>query len=341
MKKITIIIPCYNVESYLDRCFNSIYNQTIGFENIEIIMIDDCSNKDNTWASIQELESKYSDNIIAIHLEQNMRLGTARNIGLEYATSPFIMFVDADDWLDEYCLEKMYAYMLSDNFDVVTCNFYRDWGNGKYIECKKNDFNQSIYVNDIDTRSNLILYDSLQTRAWGKLIRKDFLIDNNILFPDKLLFEDIPWSSLIYLYVSKAYVMSECFYHYFVNPTSTILSSNQKSYRDAFDCNYIKWNNLISYKDFDKISEAVCFDFLVNYYLLILKMLGKKHEAILKSDFDEMQQFIKNNIPEYKTNKYINSLLSPELAYLFNFIEFPLSANDLVQLHTIIHNMNI
>ena len=104
MAEISIIIPCYNVEKYLMRCFLSLKNQTIGIENLELIFVDDAST-DDTWDIIQKIENKYSQNVIAVHCDENGRQGRARNIGMTYATAEYIGFVDSDDWVEPNMFE--------------------------------------------------------------------------------------------------------------------------------------------------------------------------------------------------------------------------------------------
>ena len=101
--KISIIIPVYNVENYIERAFNSILNQTLGFKNLEIIFIHDCSS-DNSKNIIQNYQDTY-DNVKAIFLDKNSGSGgKPRNIGLNYATCDYVMFLDSDDtFMDDAC----------------------------------------------------------------------------------------------------------------------------------------------------------------------------------------------------------------------------------------------
>ena len=107
MAEISVIIPCYNVESYIDRCLTSITSQTIDLSLLEIICIDDAST-DNTWSKLQAWETTYPENIMIIHCDENGRQGTARNIGLQYASAPWIAYIDSDDWIELDYFEKLY-----------------------------------------------------------------------------------------------------------------------------------------------------------------------------------------------------------------------------------------
>lgn len=108
---ISAIIPCYNVEKYIDRCLSSVVQQSIGMEHMQIILVNDAST-DNTLEKLLLWETRYSDNILVITYEQNIRQGGARNIGLNYATGDYIGFVDSDDWIepDMYDRELIYGH---------------------------------------------------------------------------------------------------------------------------------------------------------------------------------------------------------------------------------------
>lgn len=92
MKKVSVIIPCYNAVKWLPKCFLSLVQQTIGIEDIELIFVDDASDDNGaTWAMLQEFEAAYPDNIMVIHLDDNMRQGGARNVALQYASGNILL----------------------------------------------------------------------------------------------------------------------------------------------------------------------------------------------------------------------------------------------------------
>ena len=104
---ISVIIPCYNAAPYIHECLDSVLAQSVGLENLEIILIDDCST-DQTVSIIRSYEAKYPDNILLILSEKNGKQGYARNIGLKYATGDYVSFVDADDFIHP----RMYEILL-------------------------------------------------------------------------------------------------------------------------------------------------------------------------------------------------------------------------------------
>ena len=108
-KKISIVVPCYNVTASIDMCMESLLNQTIGLDNIEIILVDDASTDNGvTVEQLLQYEKKFPDEVMVILLEENMRQGGARNIGIQYATGEYLLFCDADDYLSLCAAERLY-----------------------------------------------------------------------------------------------------------------------------------------------------------------------------------------------------------------------------------------
>lgn len=123
-KKISVIIPCYNSETYLETCLDSLLNQTIGFENLEVIFINDAST-DGTLELLYQYEHQHPQNIMVINYEQNRRQGYARNLGISYSSAPYFTCLDADDYVAPDMLEKMYDKMETGGYDYTICNYYR------------------------------------------------------------------------------------------------------------------------------------------------------------------------------------------------------------------------
>lgn len=126
---ISVIIPCYNVEAYIDRCMESLVQQTIGVEKLELILVNDAST-DGTLDKLQKWESQYPDSVKVITYDTNIRQGGARNVGLNYATADYIGYVDSDDWVERDMYETLYHYAMQGNYDMVKGKFIRDKGTG-------------------------------------------------------------------------------------------------------------------------------------------------------------------------------------------------------------------
>ena len=134
MPKVSVIVPVYNVEKYIQKCLNSLVKQTL--EDIEIIIINDGS-KDNSFYIIKEFEKKY-ENKIKYFEKENGGSADARNQGILHATGDYIAFLDPDDYVELDIYEKMYNKAIEENSDIVECNFY--WN---VVSCKFNSNKQN------------------------------------------------------------------------------------------------------------------------------------------------------------------------------------------------------
>ena len=201
---ISIIIPVYNVSNYISRAFNSLLNQTIGFENLEIIFVDDAST-DGSDQIIKEYCESY-DNVKGFFLEVNSgSAGKPRNIGLFNATYEYVMFFDPDDVLFDNACEILFNEMANENCDFVSGIHSMDGINpfpGIWVktltdpdddlQSRLNKVNQMVDENFSLRINNIDEYESVITNYGlaSKIFKKTFLIDNNIIFPEKIVAED-------------------------------------------------------------------------------------------------------------------------------------------------------
>lgn len=176
--KITVIIPIYNNEKIILRTLRSIKMQSLGIENIEVLMINDGST-DNTSYVINEFADKY-ENFKAIHIKEGTNSpGTPRNIGIRESSAKYVIFLDHDDFFDIRALEKLYDVMVSKDLDIAY---------GTYVSIDNQVPTKIIYPNEhhgyfenIDANPRAIAFPP--PSIWTKLFKKDLLLENNILFP--------------------------------------------------------------------------------------------------------------------------------------------------------------
>lgn len=219
---ISIIIPTYNVEKYINRCLDSIVSQTYGIDNFEIIILDDFSS-DHTLDYLKTFESKYPNNTILIPLNKNQGQSHARNIGLSYASGKYITFIDSDDHIDSTMIEKMVSVAEKYDSEIVECG-YTPFSSDNNIS-NINDLPESFHLNlNNNFDANINLLNTGRIAVWGKLYKKSFLNNNTLLFPEGVIYEDVPFSGLCMLLVKKYYRINETLYHYFYNPEGSSFS---------------------------------------------------------------------------------------------------------------------
>lgn len=184
--KISIIVPIFNVEKYIRKALDSILKQTIGLENLEVIMVND-SSTDKSGDIINEYDKEY-ENFVAVHLPKNSGgAGKPRNVGIENSSGKYLMFLDPDDFYAKDICETLYNKITTENVDVVFSNFYYNINgitqkNGLYFE----NFNEMKLKSIDDYPKLLITHPSL----WSKIYARSFIIENDIKFPEDLFSED-------------------------------------------------------------------------------------------------------------------------------------------------------
>ena len=216
---VSIVVPVYNVEHYVDRAIDSIINQT--YQNIEILLIDDGS-EDTSGIICDKWSSEYS-NIKTYH-GRNQGLAVARNIGVAHSVGEWIVFIDSDDWVEpryvEYLLEKALKYDL----DVGMCGYYTEYGDFhtensffKYHEKKfkiedKNALLRSCVISTEISSSNTTISVGV---AWAKIYKKSFLIGNNLwAVPGLKRMQDMIFNLYAFQKANRIYYSNKAMYHY-------------------------------------------------------------------------------------------------------------------------------
>lgn len=297
-KKISVIVPCYNVEEYIDRCILSLENQSIGIGNLELIFVDDAST-DRTLFKLRKWEEKYPDDIMLVVCEQNGRQGRARNIGFEYASAPYISYVDADDWVESDMFEKMYRKMLETRAEVIACQAGRDRGDGRLcmVDSYRGPVNQLQQIQS-DADRHKLLQVGLCSGVWGKLYKKSFLIDNHIIFPEHVTYEDNYFGRLVLYCVNSFVVLDGVYYHYFLNSRSTVSAKNSSHHFDRLQVEIWTWEELADRGFGEEFSEEMEQAFLKNYYIATLHILCTRFRELPYELLNEMQEEVWKRYPD-------------------------------------------
>lgn len=214
MKKVSVIVPVYNAEKYLNQCISSIANQTLS--DIEIIAINDGST-DDSLNVLDELSIKYKGKL-KIYSKENGGAGAARNIGIENASGEFIKFVDADDYLNVDVLEKMYTIAKDFNVSLVRGNYQTVIGPFRMKDkCSWSDIEGSQVV-DVSKNKDYIVTET--PGIGNKLFSRELIGD--LRFPEKTKWEDLAIMPVVIASSEKVFHMDEPIYNYRVNMNTTI-----------------------------------------------------------------------------------------------------------------------
>ena len=217
--KISVIVPVYNTEMYLHRCIDSILSQT--FTDFELLLIDDGS-KDSSGAICDEYAAK--DNRVRVFHKENSGVSLARNLGLDNAIGEWIVFVDADDWLELTMLEKMYHAVVEHNADCVYCDF------NMVFENKKVKY-KSVSYSDDKTKFIKRYIATEWTCLWNLLAKKDLYNKYSLCFPNHICYCEDFWLSVrLFYYANKVAYVDKPLYNYNrMNETSLLHKLDSKT----------------------------------------------------------------------------------------------------------------
>lgn len=309
MYLISLIIPIYNAGEYLDHTINSVIKQSIGFENIELILVDDASS-DNSRKIIENYVDKY-DNIIPFYSETSHGSSSfGRNVGLKKSTADFIMFMDHDDLIDENFCKKLYEAIIEEKADIVCCD--------KVTMDSISEIKNSIpFSNGIRNKDNYIICgeDILLFKSatvWNKIYRKEIINKNNIRFPENIkIGEDYLFNINYYLKSNKLVYLKD-YYGYIWNVKSDSITHDVdkenildilESDKHIFDA--LKENNKSEIAS-ELFKENITFLLTQCSYL---KVNNNEFKNILKEIYDfEKEINFKLNLSE-KMFDIINKLL--------------------------------
>ncbi len=212
--KVSIIVPVYNVEKYVEECFHSIVAQTFT-GSMECIFVDDCG-KDHSVALVEELMAAYQGPIELrmVHHERNRGLSAARNTGLSEAKGDYVYFIDSDDFITPECIELLVA--LTEKYpgvDMVQGN------NNTMLQFLRLNVNLlPEYSDDKKWIKEYCLTRRLPVTAWNRLVRRDFLLENRLLFEEGMIHEDELWTFFLAKHLRKLAFCFEDTYVYRENP---------------------------------------------------------------------------------------------------------------------------
>jgi len=278
--KVSIVVPVYNTEKYLDKCLHSLVNQTLDL--VEIIIVNDGST-DKSQMIIDEYLKKYPDRV-KIFIKNNGGLSDARNFGIERASGEYIGFVDSDDYVNTNMFKNLYEAAISKNADIVECDyksFYYKKDEIVFFEpdCKTNKKYQDIIINE----SKSIIVD-ISDMAWNKIYRKNLFIDYTIRFPKGLWHEDYATIPILISKAKKYALIDYVGYYYLQRENSITHSVSTKSLDVISGFNYTinEMKRLESYNIFEEELYEKYKGLLVKIMFIIIK-LKKNDYRIIRS----------------------------------------------------------
>ena len=312
--QVSIIVPVYNVENYIERCLNSLVNQT--FKDIEIITINDGS----TDKSL-ELINKYVKEDIRVSVIDLGDEGVSycRNLGIEKANGKYIMFVDSDDWIDFNMVEVMYKKAEENNIDLVMCSYIREFKDHSkekifnlpeeiiYKEDKvKNELLRKLVGPVKEELSNPEMLDALGT-VWGKLYRADIFKENKINFVDLKEIgsaEDTLFNIFTFNYLKKVMFLNKPMYHYWRDNPKSVTSQYNSKLKEQRKVFFKYISDFIKENNFEQVFEEALNNRICTSVLGLGLIECSKNNKI--SGINKIKNIKKIINEEYIRNAYKN-----------------------------------
>lgn len=266
---LSIIIPVFKVEQYIDNCIRSvIVQQNVNFE---VILVDDCSPDDSAriacdLLSIANIDYQY------IRHEVNKGLSAARNSGIRVAKGEYVYFLDSDDELiGENALSLLVAAAKKSKADCVVGNYVYDYGNGHHVPAKYR------YEYHFDTSESISAFSATKVpvTAWNKLMKKSFIIENSLYFCEGVVNEDQLWGFVMALHRSSVFMTGESTYLYKVRSGSIMTRDSEVKIKDACRVYDIMVSYYLENKPYSKSDDKSLARYLDYFSWLLYKLLSQ------------------------------------------------------------------
>lgn len=284
---ISIIIPCYNAEKTIERCLESVINQT--YKNIEIIVINDGS-VDRTDSIIKRYTT---DKRIKYYNRSNHGIGKTRNFGIEKANGKYITFLDSDDYLPNDAIDNLYKLAQKNKLDLVVSDYYVDNKNIKSEKIK------SFSITNVKNNPDLIL--DVNLAPWNKLYKKELI--ENIKFEENLKYEDAPFVIESIIKAKRIGKLDKETYYYVVNPNSETTIRDERIF-DIFKILDIIGRLVENKKELTEVYKTLCIRIICNYNIQqrYQKKIKTANRFINKGFY-----YMKKVDPKYKHSVYFKN----------------------------------
>ena len=316
MEKISVIVPVYNAEEYIEKCVSSIMNQT--YKNLEIILINDGST-DNSGKMCDRYVKK-DKRVVVLH-KDNGGISSVRNTGIELATGDYIAFVDADDWISEDAFEYLIKNAKKYKADITCCRSYHVVKERKiFISDEK-----TYFFDKNEAITNLVSNEIIGNTVWRKLFKKKLF--KGITFPINRTYEDIHVTHKLILKANKITVLPDA--KYFFRRHNKSITKSPKTIRKSSDivyANIVRYNDLS--KQYPQLKELMMKN-IIDYSIKLISVCSRNKSEIEDNmeTLDVISDFLEDNYD------YLSSICSKkelfQIKFLLTFSKFDLFRGNL------------
>ncbi len=302
-RRLSIIMPCYNVEAYIDHCMESLVGQSLGLHRMEIVAVDDAST-DGTLEKLKSWEARYPENILLIPLEENMRQGGAKNVGLAHSTGEYIGFMDSDDWAEPQMYAVLLeAFALGGDVDMAACgrkNVFSD-GTNLLDSLEK----EGIWDLTATSRPNFTVGTYARGGLVQKVFRRQALDRAGVWFPQGISYEDNYFAGILNYYLRKIHTYSEPLYNYRIREDSTIHQKNASHYLDRLKSECMRLEALEQRGLASLYIQEIEFHFLELFFVNTIWGFLCRFDHIPSGIVPFMVETVSSHFPGWKENPMV------------------------------------
>lgn len=294
---ISVVIPLFNAEQYLETCLQSIVTQSLN--NIEILVINDCSS-DNSLEIAQKFASQ-DNRIKIINNQTNLGAGATRNLGIQLAQGKYIHFVDSDDYLEPiHAYKELYEYALLNRLDVLVFAYFKLYNN-KAVPCKFSYKLRARKKRVFNTLADKQFFISSKVAVipFNKLMLREFLINHQITFPEGYIFEDVAFFWKVLIAAKNISFLDIPFIYYRQHVATSVMATRFDKNNDIFPVIQDAYEFLVKNNYLADYAEVFTTKLLKTYTTLFKKSLPEQ-----KANFFEL---IQNSLASMQLEKYIHN----------------------------------
>lgn len=308
MPKVSVIIPVYGVEKYIERCARSLFEQTL--DDIEYLFIDDCT-PDKSVEILKRVLEEYpqrKSQVVIHRMEQNSGQAKVREWGMRNATGEYVIHCDSDDWVDVHMYEEMYNKAIEEDADVVVCDFCS-------TDCENEQYSKGLISKEREYVISDILLWRIAGCLWNKLVRRKEYTDHDINYPTNNMGEDAALIVQILWNVKRISYLPKPLYYYYTSPTSITRDVTDDKIRQRFlqaTANVEIIEQFLDGKANGKITDALTkYIFEQSYLIVSLAMKNKEDLSIWR-----------RSVGKIRARVYKCSYLSIKNKLVFYFLLF-------------------
>lgn len=309
MKAVSVIVPCYMLnKEYFARLMDTLLHQSIGQEQLEIILVNDGS-PDGTLEELKRYEQQYPELIMVVDCPDNGGPGAARTIGISYASGSYVAFADQDDWVDLAMYELLYDKAIAHDCDAVKCDWSRD---DTYVPMdsrgssgQEETEGKLWEITDAAERQQFL--ENSQGGYWAAIYRRELLVEHHIFFPAKYAYDDNFFAGLICYYYKRVYILPQSLYHWFWNCDSISMGQNLQHHGDRMMIELLLLEELKQRGLYEENRSYIDSLFFERYFLNTMHTMITRMGELPYGLMQKMREILFVQMPDIRENPRLRS----------------------------------